>query len=199
MRDYDFVDAAVLALMAAAAFFFIAAGAAACHHEFAGAATVDEAFAEVSDRMQARSVDGDESVRWDCLADFHATRAEQAAQEQREAEQAAQEAYYEPYYEEAYYEPAYYGGYSNDFMQQGVVYGEDGTRYTWYSSNAAYHYRTPEWTADEDGFYRDADGYYVVASEDYAQGDVVDTPWGEGKVYDSGCDSGTVDMYVDWS
>lgn len=91
----------------------------------------------------------------------------------------------------AEYEP------DGSFKSQGVVY-DNGTRFTWYSSNASRHYRTDEWTAGEDGFYRDSDGYLVVASDDYAQGDTVDTPWGEARVYDSGCDSGTVDMYTNY-
>lgn len=85
--------------------------------------------------------------------------------------------------------------YGNDFMHEGVRVGEDGTEYTWYSSNTARHWRTGEWTVDEDGFYRDADGYYVVATDGAAEGDVVDTPWGEGRVYDGGCGS-AVDMYT---
>lgn len=112
------------------------------------------------------------------------------------AVQTYEEPTYEAYYEPTYYEPTYYApSYANDFASQGVVY-EDGTRYTWYSSNAAYHYRTPEWSVDSEGFYRDSDGYYVVASTDVPMGGTVDTPWGEGKVYDTGCDSGTVDLYT---
>ena len=83
----------------------------------------------------------------------------------------------------------------NGFKYQGVVY-QNGTRYTYYSSNVLYHYRTSEWSSDGQGFYRDSDGYYVVASDDYPQGSVVSTPWGDGKVYDCGAGSGTIDMYV---
>lgn len=116
------------------------------------------------------------------------------------AQHAAQPIHDEPSWEQSweptYYEPTGYApSYANDFASQGVVY-EDGTRYTWYSSNSAYHYRTPEWSVDPDGFYRDSEGYYVVASTDVPMGGTVDTPWGEGKVYDTGCDGGTVDMYT---
>ena len=86
---------------------------------------------------------------------------------------------------------------SGDFKNQGVVYS-NGTRYTYYSSNVAYHYRTPEWTAGTDGMYRDSDGYIVVASSDQSQGSVVSTPFGAGKVYDSGCASGTIDIYTNF-
>ena len=124
--------------------------------------------------------------------------------QQREAErQAAEEAAaaeLETYYEEGYewvesYAPSYSG---DGFMQEGVRAGVDSDTETWYSSNAAYHYRTSEWTPDDEGYYRDSDGYYVVASNDYAEGTVVNTSKGEAKVYDSGTDSGNIDMYVNW-
>lgn len=90
-----------------------------------------------------------------------------------------------------------YSGSSGDFKSQGVIY-ENGTRYTYYSSNVLYHYRTPEWTAGSDNIYRDSDGYIVVASNDHAQGEVVSTPFGEGRVYDSGCASNTIDIYTNY-
>ena len=87
---------------------------------------------------------------------------------------------------------------SGNFQADGVWYDEN-YRYTWYSSNAAYHYRTPEWTAGSDGVYRDSEGYVVVASSDYAQGTVIeDTPFGPAKVYDTGCASGTLDIYTNY-
>lgn len=73
-----------------------------------------------------------------------------------------------------------------------------GRRETWYSSNILYHYRTPEWTPDANGVYRDSEGYVVVAASDLAQGSVVETSHGTGKVYDSGCASGTTDIYTNW-
>ena len=88
------------------------------------------------------------------------------------------------------------GGYSgNGFKSQGVV-NWNGTRYTWYSSNVLYHYRTPEWTVNSDGFYTNSDGYLICASDDYAQGTIVNTPWGEAIVEDCGAGSGTLDMYT---
>lgn len=87
---------------------------------------------------------------------------------------------------------------SGNFQADGVWYDEN-YRYTWYSSNAAYHYRTPEWSAGSDGIYRDSEGYVVVASSDYAQGTVIeDTPFGAVKVYDTGCASGTLDIYTNY-
>ena len=87
---------------------------------------------------------------------------------------------------------------SGNFQADGVWYDEN-YRYTWYSSNAAYHYRTPEWTAGSDGVYRDSEGYVVVASSDHAQGTVIEnTPFGPAKVYDTGCTSGTLDVYTNY-
>ena len=87
---------------------------------------------------------------------------------------------------------------TGNFQSDGVWY-DNNYRYTWYSSNAAYHYRTPEWSAGSDGVYRDSEGYVVVASSDYAQGTVIeDTPFGAVKVYDTGCASGTLDVYTNY-
>ena len=126
-------------------------------------------------------------------------QAEEEAEAQRIAEEeAARQAYIQQQQTQTYEsapEPVYSG---NSFESDGVW--SDGTyRYTWYSSNAAYHYRTPEWTAGSDGIYRDAEGYVVVASSDHPQGTVIEnTPFGAAKVYDSGCASGTLDVYTNF-
>lgn len=90
-----------------------------------------------------------------------------------------------------------YNNSSNNFKIQGVIY-QNGIRYTYYSSRILYHYRTPEWTVGNDGIYRDGNGYIIVASVDYPQGAIVSTPFGAGKVYDSGCASGTIDIYTNF-
>ena len=90
-----------------------------------------------------------------------------------------------------------YSGDSGNFKSQGVIY-QNGIRYTYYSSNVLYHYRTPEWNAGSDGIYRDSAGYIVVASSDHSQGSVISTPFGAGKVYDSGCASSTIDIYTNF-
>lgn len=82
-------------------------------------------------------------------------------------------------------------------MQSGVNY-YDGRRETYYSSNVLYHYRTGEWTVDSEGFYRDANGYYVVAASDMAQGTTFEGSKGTCIVLDSGCAGGTTDYYVAW-
>ena len=49
-----------------------------------------------------------------------------------------------------------------------------------------------------DGTIRDADGYIVLASDDYPRGTVVEPSLGAGKVYDTGSGSGNIDLYTDW-
>ena len=96
-------------------------------------------------------------------------------------------------------EPAPQQTYVGNSFQSDGVWQDENYRYTWYSSNALYHYRTPEWTAGSDGIYRDAEGYVVVASSDHPQGTVIEsTPFGAAKVYDSGCASGTLDVYTNF-
>ncbi len=130
------------------------------------------------------------------------------------AEEYVEPVYYEEpiveepvYYEPVISEPVYYEEpvvqesteyIGNDFQSDGRW--NDGTYdYTWYSSNVLYHYQTPEWTAGDDGIYRDSEGYVVVASGSLPYGTVVEeTPFGAAKVYDSGCDSDTLDVYVNW-
>jgi hypothetical protein len=108
--------------------------------------------------------------------------------------------YYEPYeewYEPVYYAPAYDIP-TDGLTMQGGVNEHEGRTETWYSSNVLYHYRTSEWTLDAEGFYRDADGYYVVAASDMEQGTVFEGSKGECKVYDCGCAEGVTDYYVNW-
>lgn len=69
---------------------------------------------------------------------------------------------------------------------------------TYYSSNVLYHKDTPGWIIDDEGCYRTSDGYYVVASSEYPKGTIIDISKGKAKVLDCGCDSGTVDVYVNW-
>ena len=83
-----------------------------------------------------------------------------------------------------------------DFKTQGVV-DYNGRSETWYSSNVLRHYRTDEWTADEQGFYRTDEGYYVVASDAYEQGTVIETSRGLAQVLDSGCGE-NIDFYTNF-
>ena len=69
---------------------------------------------------------------------------------------------------------------------------------TYYSSNVAYHYRTPEWWLDDEGFYRTDEGYYVVAASDHEEGEIIEGSKGLCQVLDSGPDYGITDYYVNW-
>ena len=108
-----------------------------------------------------------------------------------------------------YYEPVYYvpsvdtsdGISAGEFQWLGVV-EDDGVRYTWYSQNVLPGGGLDELNANgrhvEGGYVVDGDGYIAVASSDYEKGTVIDTPFGVAKVYDTGCESGTVDVYTDF-
>lgn len=106
------------------------------------------------------------------------------------------------------YEPIYSGNdYGNPFKQEGVAYDEN-YEYTWYSQNVLGGSGLDALNAngrhvDEDtGFIVDGDGYIAVAMNGVEQGTVIDTKWGEAKVYDTKRDGapydGTVDVYTDF-
>ncbi|MDO4179016.1 MAG: hypothetical protein Q4D21_07490 [Phascolarctobacterium sp.] len=84
-----------------------------------------------------------------------------------------------------------------NFRSAGVIYMH-GYRYTYYSSRALYHHNTHNWYACDDHIYRTADGYVVVAAKGHAQGSIVPTPFGPGKVLDYCYIDGTIDIYVDF-
>ena len=96
---------------------------------------------------------------------------------------------------------AYEGG-ASDFRSQGVVH-DNGVTYTWYSENVLPGGGLSELnangrTVNDSGFVTDGDGSIAVASSDYPIGTKLDTPWGPATVYDTGCASGVVDVYVGW-
>ncbi|SHJ76077.1 coiled-coil domain-containing protein [Hespellia stercorisuis] len=82
---------------------------------------------------------------------------------------------------------------------KGVVYF-NGHRETYYSENVlpGTGLNIPGRHVAADGTIRDADNYICVASSDYEKGTIVETSLGMGKVYDSGCASGTIDIYTNW-
>lgn len=121
----------------------------------------------------------------------------EAAAAEAEAAEAAQASYYNAGYGSSYASAAYYANGSGLTRSSGVN-NYNGRRETYYSSNVLYHHRTGEWTQDSEGFWRDADGYYVVAAGDKAQGSTFTGSKGECKVYDSGCAAGTTDYYTGW-
>lgn len=119
-------------------------------------------------------------------------------------------------------------GQEYNFYKWGTVMGDEKTssysqtqfastgsyqrKYSYYPDSQAYHYRTNEWYACDDGFYRDADGY-IVCADKYNMGYnedgtrrwvgqitsenaiIVDIPFGPAKVYDW-CEEGNIDIYV---
>lgn len=82
---------------------------------------------------------------------------------------------------------------------KGVVYF-NGHKETWYSQKVlpGGGLKIPGRHVDSRGLVCDGDGYICVASSDYKKGTIVETSLGTGKVYDSGCSSGTIDIYCDW-
>lgn len=82
---------------------------------------------------------------------------------------------------------------------KGVIYF-NGHRETYYSQKVlpGGGLNIPGRHVASDGTIRDADGYICVASSDLAWGTLVETSLGMGKVYDSGCASGTIDIYTNW-
>ena len=82
---------------------------------------------------------------------------------------------------------------------KGVVY-YNGHRETWYSQKVlpGKGLKIPGRHVDSRGLVCDGDGYICVASSDLAKGTIVETSLGTGKVYDSGCPSGTIDIYCNW-
>lgn len=83
--------------------------------------------------------------------------------------------------------------------QKGVNYYK-GHRETYYSQRVlpGNGLNIPGRHVASDGTIRDEDDYICVASSDYPKGTIVETSLGMGKVYDSGCASGTIDIYTDW-
>ena len=76
----------------------------------------------------------------------------------------------------------------------------NGHRETWYSQKVlpGKGLKIPGRHVDSRGLVCDSDGYICVASSDYPKGTIVETSLGTGKVYDSGCASGTIDIYCNW-
>lgn len=78
----------------------------------------------------------------------------------------------------------------------------NGHRETWYSQRVlpGNGLNIPGRHVASDGTIRDKDGYIVLASDlSYApRGTIIQTSLGPGKVYDTGCAYGTIDIYTDW-
>ena len=83
----------------------------------------------------------------------------------------------------------------------GVKY-YNGHRETWYSQRVlpGKGLNIPGRHVASDGTIRDKDNYIVLAADlSYApRGTIIETSLGPGKVYDTGCAYGTIDIYTDW-
>ena len=184
---------------------------------FVGAVTAQEtyasepdevAFVEIVDRnchgalVEAMKTE-DEEVRFESLKDV---------KEDILVEQDVEAIYYDAYDPDLNNNLAYldhgsysYGNdYGNPFKSQGVAYLGD-TEFNWYSQNVMPGGGLTELNengrhVDEaTGFIMDGDGYIAVASPYGVDpvGTVVETPYGQGKVYDSN-DGPAYDMYTDF-
>ena len=91
--------------------------------------------------------------------------------------------------------------YSSDELRYlGVIY-EGDFRWTWYSQNVlpGGGLDIPGRHVDENGYICDENDRICLASSDLEWGTIVTTPFGkEGCIYDCGCASGTLDVYVDF-
>ena len=78
----------------------------------------------------------------------------------------------------------------------------NGHRETWYSihelGQTVTAWEIPGKHIADDGTIRDEDGYICVAYSGHKKHTIIMTSVGPGKVYDTGCSSGTVDVYTDW-
>lgn len=99
-------------------------------------------------------------------------------------------------------EPQYYQsgeGVLNPYI--GVVY-YNGHKETYYSQRVlpGDGLNIPGRHVAGDGTIRDGEGYICVAADwSYLPyGSLVETSLGAGKVYDTGCEYGTIDIYTDW-
>lgn len=95
--------------------------------------------------------------------------------------------------------PTYYT--PNEFYNMGIIeWG--GWSWTYYSEVYMPGTALPipgRWT-DENGYVCDENNYICLASNSLPKGTIVDTPFGKmGKVYDCGCLSYILDVYVNWT
>lgn len=104
----------------------------------------------------------------------------------------------EPGIEELDETEAIYSG--STFRNMGVI-NWNGWRLTWYSERVlpGGGLNIPGRHADSSGYICDENEYICLSSSVLSKGTVIPTPFGKnGKVYDSGCASDTVDVYVNW-
>ena len=88
----------------------------------------------------------------------------------------------------------------DEFKYLGVL-DFNGWHWTWYSSHVYNNdLGIPGQHETSEGYIVDEDEYICLASTDLSKGTIVKTPLGYfGKVYDTGCPSGILDVYTNWS
>ena len=84
-----------------------------------------------------------------------------------------------------------------NFRKEGY-YDMDGWHFTYYTSRIRYTYHkdTKKWFPCDDGLYRNAEGYIVLASQHHEKGTILATPFGEGMVLDYCGTEGNIDIYT---
>ena len=87
----------------------------------------------------------------------------------------------------------------DQFKYMGVL-NYNGWKWTWYTSKMFNNdIGVPGQHSDDQGYICDENNYVVLASADLTRGTIVDTPIGkQGKIYDTGCPSGILDVYTCW-
>lgn len=92
--------------------------------------------------------------------------------------------------------------YTSRLTKRGGIYNNPytGLKETWYSQRVlpGGGLDIPGRHINDEGFVCDKDGYICVASSTYPKGTIIETSRGMGKVYDSGCKPGILDVYVNW-
>lgn len=93
--------------------------------------------------------------------------------------------------------------YSAAYFKQAGVLNWGGSKWTWYTQRILPGDRLyiPDRHLDENGYVCDGDGYIVCAADlSYIpRYTVIETPLGKlGKIYDTGCVYGVIDVYTDW-
>ena len=147
----------------------------------------------------------------DKAAAVTARLVDEARERAQEAEQAAD--YDETVYEYQESDYADYSGSGTYYAEYNELYNDngpsrsmpgwyDGYLETYYSSNTMRHYRTDEWTVDDEGFYRDDQGRYIVGvdiAEGIDIGTEVETGRGTAVVMDYGSGAHVHDFYTNWN
>lgn len=89
---------------------------------------------------------------------------------------------------------------ASQFRQLGVIHW-NGWKWTWYSERVlpGGGLSIPGRHNDANGYVCDENDYICLSSSSLSRGSVIDTPFGkQGKVYDTGCASNVIDVYVGW-